>query len=64
MVIEEPNISDKAKLNTTQTAKVLGIHINTVRIKSQVEQKLAYSIGKNGRPYFLGKSIKKFWREN
>lgn len=61
MTSVEPNIPDNGKYNTTQACQLLGLSYKTL-MKRVEEGVLSVDIHKNGRKYFKGISIKRFWR--
>lgn len=59
----EPQCADSGRYNTNETAKILGLHINTIR-KHADEGYIRFGIRKsNNRRFFLGAEIKKYWRQ-
>lgn len=63
MVIEEPNIKDNSRLNTINTARVLGINRTTLYRACKTGD-IDFAIAKNGKRCYKGKDIKKFWKEH
>lgn len=61
-----PEIPDGWKGGITAAAKVLGVHVDTVRKYAYLGKKhggLDWKPAKNGRMQFFGKEIKRFWRD-
>lgn len=62
MIVTEPQVADNGKYPATKAAKALDIHINTLRSKADAGL-IRFGVSKsNGRRFFLGSEIKKFWR--
>ena len=62
MVNIEPQISDSARYTVTEVAALLQLHRNTIRDLAE-SRMLKYKLSpRNGRKYFLGREIKRFWR--
>ncbi|MGV8139460.1 MAG: helix-turn-helix domain-containing protein [Mangrovibacterium sp.] len=58
----EPQCADSGRYNSKETAKILGIHINT--LKRHADQGyIRYGIRQcNRRKFFFGHEIKRYWR--
>ena len=62
MVTEEPKVSDAGRYSATETAKVLGIHRDTLR-KHTENRLIKFGLRRtNGRKFYLGSEIKRYWR--
>ncbi|MGV8133748.1 MAG: helix-turn-helix domain-containing protein [Mangrovibacterium sp.] len=62
IIATEPQCIDSARYNTNETAKILGLHINTVRRHAD-EGLIRFGIRKaNNRRFFFGHEIKRYWR--
>jgi excisionase family DNA binding protein len=61
MVTEEPKISDAGRYSVTETAKLLGIHRDTLRRYTE-SRLIKFGLRRtNGRKFYLGSEIKRFW---
>ena len=64
MVTEEPKVSDAGRYSATETAKVLGIHKDTLR-KHTENRLIKFGLRRtNGRKFYLGSEIKRYWRSS
>ena len=64
MCNECPDIRDDARYSAVETAKLLGIHRNTLRNHTR-EGKIKFGIRRsNGWPYYTGREIKSYWRSH
>jgi excisionase family DNA binding protein len=64
MVTEEPKISDAGRYSVTETAKLLGIHRDTLRRYTE-SRLIKFGLRRtNGRKFYLGSEIKRFWRSS
>lgn len=64
MVTEEPKILDSGRFSATETAKLLGIHRDTLR-KHTESKLIKFGIRRtNGRKFYLGAEIKRYWRSS
>lgn len=64
MVTEEPKISDAGRFSATETARLLGIHRDTLR-KHTESRLIKFGIRRtNGRKFYLGAEIKRYWRSS
>ena len=64
MVTEEPKVSDAGRYSATETAKVLGIHRDTLR-KHTENRLIKFGLRRtNGRKFYLGSEIKRYWRSS
>ena len=61
MIETEPRVKPTAKLSSKQTAAVLEIHPNTLRKYSDLGLIKFFISQANGRKYFTGTEILKFW---
>lgn len=62
MTSEEPKVTNTGRYSTTQTAKALGIHRNTLRKHTELGH-IKFGIRKGtARKFYLGYDILKFWR--
>ena len=62
MTSQEPLINEGAHLSSKEAAAVLGIHRNTLRRLANCRL-IKYSISRlNGRRYYTGRELKRFWR--
>lgn len=60
----EPQVADNAKLSVTQAAAVLDIHRNTLRRHTDEGLIRCTYNNRTGYRRYLGRDIKKYWREN
>lgn len=63
MVIDEPNIKDNSRLSTVVAARVLGVDRTTL-FRACKSGEIKWDIAKNGRRYYIGRAVKKYWREH
>ncbi len=61
MISIEPNIPDGGKYTASQACVILGMSYKTL-MKRVAEGYLAMDIHRDGKKYFTGKNIKRFWR--
>jgi len=64
MVNEEPKVSPNARYSIGEAAQILGVHRNTLRRYTNTGP-TGISCGfrkSNGRKFYTGKDIIKFWR--
>lgn len=63
MTAVEPNVNDGDKLNVTQTAAILGIHRNTLRMHTDAGLIRCVVSRRTGYRRYMGRDIKRYWRE-
>lgn len=63
MTAVEPRVNDTDKLNVVQTAAVLGIHRNTLRMHTNAGLIRCVVSRRTGYRKYMGRDIKKYWRE-
>lgn len=64
MVNERPDVTPSGRYSAAQTARVLGIHRNTLR-KYTMQGLILPRIHKaTGRKYYPGSEILRFWHES
>ena len=62
MVTEEPKVSDNGRYSVTETAKILGIHRDTLRRHTE-SRLIKFGLRRtNMRKFYLGAEIKRYWR--
>lgn len=59
---EIPNVSMTGRYNIATTSAELGVHRNTLRGIPATQLPKHYHL--NGRPFYLGKDILRYWRKN
>lgn len=63
MTAAEPRVNDTDKLNVVQAAAVLGIHRNTLRMHTDAGLIRCVVSRRTGYRKYMGRDIKKYWRE-
>lgn len=64
MVTEEPKIPDNGRYSVAETAKILGIHRDTLRRHTE-SRDIKFGLRRtNGRKFYLGSEIKRYWRSS
>ena len=62
MTATEPEVVDTGRYSTTETCKLLKLSFNTV-MKYTKEGQIKHGVRKsNGRKFYTGTDIKKFWK--
>ncbi len=62
MTAVEPTVNDGDKLNVTQTAAILGIHRNTLRMHTDAGLIRCVVSRRTGYRRYMGRDIKRYWR--
>lgn len=63
MTAVEPNVNDGDKLNVTQAAAILEIHRNTLRMHTDAGLIRCVVSRRTGYRRYMGRDIKRYWRE-
>ena len=62
MIATEPNVAKTGRYSLEETAKLLGVHPNTI-IRYAKMGKLRYGVRRtNSRKFYTGMEILRFWR--
>lgn len=61
MTSTEPNVSESGKYSVTETCQILHIHRNTLQHYTDEKLIKAGVRRSNGRKYYTGSEIKRFW---
>ncbi len=64
MTATRPKVEPEARLNMTQTARVLGVHRDTIRRWTNLGYLKPRYFKHTLRPRYLGKDILKFWEQD
>ena len=62
MCNECPNIRDDARYSAIETARLLGVHRNTLYNHTKQHKIRVGYRRSNGRPFYTGRAIKQYWR--
>lgn len=61
MVNEKPDVKKNARYNVKETAKLLGIHRNTLQNHTDKGHITAHIHKATGRKFYTGEEIVRFW---
>lgn len=60
MVTDPPKINEAGKYSINDAVKILGISKRTL-FDHRIQGLIKTSYGRNGRPFFYGRDLKRYW---